>query len=525
MEGVATLAALAAVAVLAILVLSIAKRGASAINLDFFTETPKPFSFVPEPAGIANAIVGTAILVALAAVMAVPVAVLTAIYLNEFAPRRVAAAVSLALDVLNGIPAVVIGIFVFGLLVLSRQQSGFAGGFALAILMLPLVARATQEVLALVPQSSREASLGLGVTRWRTTIGVVLPQTIGGIVTGTTLAVARVAGETAPLLFTSSLAGTAVGTDPQRAARVDPGDDLLLLGVARPERPRAGLGGRARAHHLRAHRRARSRGCSRCAAGGAWASASRTPGVGQSPARGELRSVARSELEDARWEAHLEAALFCLGAGLLLGMLGASSLVREWLLVGLHGWVWFVVAIPLLLLMTAFLAGASRAALRSLLAVVVAANFFGLGLLIAALLNAGARELTGGQLLLSGPVLWLTNVIVFGLLFWALDAGGAIERARRGRAQPDFAFPQDQNPDLARPGWYPRLADYAYVALTNGIGVQPDRRPAADPPREGPDGGRLGHLRGRDPPRRSARRGHPRQLRPALRRRPGATRR
>jgi phosphate transport system permease protein len=215
MEALATLAALGAVAVLFVLVFSVARRGLSAIDLDFFTKTPQPFSFVPVSTGIANAIVGTTILVTLATLMAVPIAVLTAIYLNEFAPRRVASTVSVGLDVLNGIPAIVIGIFVFGLLVLGHRQSGFAGAFALAIIMLPLVARATQEVLALVPQSSREASLALGVTRWRTTVGVVLPQTIGGIVTGTTLAVARVAGETAPLLFTSSLAGTAVSTDPR----------------------------------------------------------------------------------------------------------------------------------------------------------------------------------------------------------------------------------------------------------------------------------------------------------------------
>ena len=115
-----------------------------------------------------------------------------------------------------------IGIFVFGLLVVGRGQSGFAGSFALACLMLPLVARSTMEVLALVPNSLREASLGLGVPRWRTTLSIVLPQTIGGIVTGTTLAVARVAGETAPLLFTSSIVGTQVSWDPHHALQTVP---------------------------------------------------------------------------------------------------------------------------------------------------------------------------------------------------------------------------------------------------------------------------------------------------------------
>src|SRR5438477_11412108 len=113
------------------------------------------------------------------------------------------------------VPAIVVGIFVFALVVVSHGQSGLAGSFALAILMIPLIARATQETLALVPGSTREASLALGVSRWRTTLSVVLPQTIGGIVTGTTLAVARVAGETAPLLFTSSLVGDRLHADPR----------------------------------------------------------------------------------------------------------------------------------------------------------------------------------------------------------------------------------------------------------------------------------------------------------------------
>jgi phosphate transport system permease protein len=111
---------------------------------------------------------------------------------------------------------------VFGLFVVGHGQSGYAGAFALACLMLPLVARSTMEVLALVPNSQREASLALGVARWRTTLSIVLPQTVGGIVTGTVLAVARVAGETAPLLFVSSLAGTSVSWDPHHALQSVP---------------------------------------------------------------------------------------------------------------------------------------------------------------------------------------------------------------------------------------------------------------------------------------------------------------
>jgi phosphate transport system permease protein len=217
MEALATLAAFAAVGVLVIMVVSVARRGSAAIDLNLFTKTPHPFSFTNEPSGLANAFVGTGVIVGIATAMAVPIGVLTAIYLNEFARPRISFGIALALDVLNGVPAIVVGIFVFALIVLDHGQSALAGSFALSILMIPLIARATQEVLALVPQTTREGSLALGVSRWRTTLGVVLPQTIGGIVTGTTLAVARVAGETAPLLFTSSIVGDRLQWDPHQA--------------------------------------------------------------------------------------------------------------------------------------------------------------------------------------------------------------------------------------------------------------------------------------------------------------------
>jgi phosphate transport system permease protein len=217
MEVLAWLAAVAAVAVLGIVVWSIGSRAYQAIDVSFFTKVPQPFSFVPVETGIANAFIGSLILVGLAALMALPVGVLIAIYLNEFARPRVATVVSTTLDVLAGIPAIVVGIFVFALFVAGHGHSGFAGAFALSIIMLPLIARSTQEILRLVPESTREASLALGVSRWRTTISVVLPQTIGGILTGGVLAVARAAGETAPLLFTSSIAGTAINTNPHQA--------------------------------------------------------------------------------------------------------------------------------------------------------------------------------------------------------------------------------------------------------------------------------------------------------------------
>jgi phosphate transport system permease protein len=222
MELLAWLAAAIALGILGLVVFSVAQRGAGALNLDLITKTPVPFSLTPVPQGLANAFAGSIVIVGIATLMALPVGILVALYLNEFARPAVRSSVSLALDVLNGIPAIVIGIFVFGLLVVGHGQSAFAGSFALACIMLPLVARATMEVLALVPMSLREASLALGVPRWRTTLGIVLPQTIGGIVTGTTLAVARVAGETAPLLFTSSLVGTQVSWDPHRALQTVP---------------------------------------------------------------------------------------------------------------------------------------------------------------------------------------------------------------------------------------------------------------------------------------------------------------
>jgi phosphate transport system permease protein len=211
MGGIATLAALLAVVVLLIVVVSVAHRGAGALSWSFFTKGQALFG---QPGGgIANAIVGTVILVALAAAMALPVGVLGALYLTEFAPRRVAVVLQAVQDVLAGLPTIVIGIFVYGLLVVGHTYSGYAGATALAIIMLPLVTRATQEVLLLVPSTLREAGLALGARRWRTVLGVILPSSIGGILTGTTLAVARAAGETAPLLFTSSIFANTVQTD------------------------------------------------------------------------------------------------------------------------------------------------------------------------------------------------------------------------------------------------------------------------------------------------------------------------
>jgi len=215
MEVLATVAALVAVGVLAVVVISVARRGAGAVSWGFFTKAQALFG---QPGGgIANALVGTALLVLLATAMALPVGVLSAIYLTEFARRSVAVPIQVVIDVLAGLPTIVIGIFVYALLVVGHTQSGYAGAFALAVIMLPLIARATQEVLLLVPDTLREASLALGVRRWRTVIGVILPSSVGGILTGTVLAVARAAGETAPLLFTSSIFANTVQTDVTKA--------------------------------------------------------------------------------------------------------------------------------------------------------------------------------------------------------------------------------------------------------------------------------------------------------------------
>jgi phosphate transport system permease protein len=211
MESLGTLAALLAVGVLVIVVVSVARRGAPSLSWHFLTTPPNLFG--GPGGGISSAIIGTAIIVSLATLIALPVGVLTAIYLTEFAPKRLATPIQVVVDVLAGLPTIVVGLFVYGLLVIGHTQSGYAGAVALSIVMVPLIARAAQEVLLLVPTTLREASLALGVSRWRTVVGVILPTAFGGVVTGTVLAVARAAGETAPLLFTTSIFANSVTTD------------------------------------------------------------------------------------------------------------------------------------------------------------------------------------------------------------------------------------------------------------------------------------------------------------------------
>ena len=214
MELLALLSSVIAVAVLATVVGSVMIKAFPGLGLDLFTKNQALFG--ESGGGMANAFIGSIVVVSIAGAMALPVGVLIAIYVSEFARPKVAVVVRSALDVLNGVPSIVIGIFVYALLVLRFKQSAFMASIALAIIGLPLIARATQEVLKLVPQSLREASQALGVSKWRTVLRVVLPTTLGGIMTGTTLAIARMAGETAPILFTSSLFFNSTSTDPKQ---------------------------------------------------------------------------------------------------------------------------------------------------------------------------------------------------------------------------------------------------------------------------------------------------------------------
>ncbi len=210
-----TTAALLAVAVLVLVVGSVFLKGVGALNWHFLT-TPSGL-FGDTSGGISNAIVGSAIIVAIAAAMAIPVGILVAIYTTEFAPPAIAHPVRFVLDILNGVPTIITGIFVYGLMVAGHKQSGFAASVALAIVMLPIVARTAQEVLSLVPGTLKEAAHALGIAPWRSTVRITIPTAAGGLITGSLLAVARVTGETAPIILLSSIVGQGVLTDPSEA--------------------------------------------------------------------------------------------------------------------------------------------------------------------------------------------------------------------------------------------------------------------------------------------------------------------
>ncbi|HTS38333.1 MAG TPA: phosphate ABC transporter permease PstA [Candidatus Solibacter sp.] len=176
-------------------------RGIGSIKWDFLTQTPKPVGEVG--GGMANAIVGSAVILGVASLIGVPFGIGAGIYLAEYGRNRTGQFVRFTADVLNGVPSIVIGIVAWSILVRGHGFSALAGGTALAIMMIPTISRTTEEMLLLVPQALREASYGLGIPRWRTTLSITLRTATSGVITGVMLAFARVAGETAPLLFTA----------------------------------------------------------------------------------------------------------------------------------------------------------------------------------------------------------------------------------------------------------------------------------------------------------------------------------
>lgn len=202
MSGVAGLFTLLAIVPLFIILTYLLSKGISSLRLEVFTELPPPP--LVEGGGFGNAILGTVIMVGIGALMSVPIGVMAAIYLSEFSEGKLADWIRFATNVLSGVPSIIIGVFAYSAIVLTtRTYSAWAGGFALAILMLPIIVRTTDEALKLVPQEVRQASIGVGANNYQTVLQVVLPAAIPAIITGVTLAVARAAGETAPLLFTA----------------------------------------------------------------------------------------------------------------------------------------------------------------------------------------------------------------------------------------------------------------------------------------------------------------------------------
>ena len=201
MTGLTALCTILAITVLIVIIWYIARRGIASLNLRFLVETPKP---VGEGGGIGNAIVGSAVLLGLACAAGIPLGIATGVYLSEVGRGWFASVVRFFVDTLTGIPSIVTGVFVYAIIVLrTKQFSAYAGGIALALIMIPIVARTTEEMIKLVPHSLREGALALGAPQWRVTVGVVIPAAASGIATGAMLAIARISGETAPLLFTA----------------------------------------------------------------------------------------------------------------------------------------------------------------------------------------------------------------------------------------------------------------------------------------------------------------------------------
>jgi phosphate transport system permease protein len=202
MTGVAVLTVVLVLVPLFAIFAYLVYRGVGSVNWAFLTQTPKPVG--EAGGGMANAIVGSAFILALASILGVPLGVGAGIYLAEYGRNRLGDVIRFTADVLNGVPSIVIGIVAYSIVVLYQKHfSALAGGVALAIMMIPTITRTTEEMLLLVPQALREAAYGLGIPRWRTTLSITLRTATSGVLTGIMLAFARVAGETAPLLFTA----------------------------------------------------------------------------------------------------------------------------------------------------------------------------------------------------------------------------------------------------------------------------------------------------------------------------------
>jgi phosphate transport system permease protein len=201
MTGMAVLTVILVLAPLVAIFAYLVYKGIGSINWAFLTQTPKPEG---EPGGgMANAIVGSGLILGVASLIGVPLGIGAGIYLAEYGRNRFGQVVRFTADVLNGVPSIVIGIVAWSILVRGHGFSAWAGGVALAIMMVPTISRTTEEMLLLVPQALREAAYGLGIPRWRTTLSITLRTATSGVITGVMLAFARVAGETAPLLFTA----------------------------------------------------------------------------------------------------------------------------------------------------------------------------------------------------------------------------------------------------------------------------------------------------------------------------------
>ena len=201
MTSLTGLCTLLAVSALLIILSYIAWRGIGSLSLQFLIDSPKP---VGEGGGIGNAILGSLVLLVISLMFGLPLGISVGIYLSEVGTGRLAGAVRFIVDTLTGIPSIVTGVFVYAIIVLPMKHfSALAGGVALGLIMIPIVARTTEEMLKLVPHSLREGALALGAPQWRVTMGVIIPAAAPGIATGAMLAIARISGETAPLLFTA----------------------------------------------------------------------------------------------------------------------------------------------------------------------------------------------------------------------------------------------------------------------------------------------------------------------------------